>query len=92
MSETFVNQLKAIIAEELDVNLKAEDIDESASLFEEGLGLDSIAIVELISSIEQHFGFEFSDSELNPEFFSNLRVLANFIASKMESAKMKAAQ
>ncbi len=90
MSETLVNQLKAIMAEELDVNLKVEEIDENASLFEDGLSLDSIAIVELISLVEQHFGFEFSDSELSPESFSNLRVLANLISSKMESPKMEA--
>jgi acyl carrier protein len=80
-----VNKLKAIIAEELDVNLKPEEIDENASLFEDGLGFDSIATVELISLIEKHFGIEFSDSELGTESFSNLKVLADFIAQKMES-------
>ena len=83
MSETLVNRLKAIIAEELDVNLLAEEIDESASLFEDGLGLDSIAIVEFISLIEDQFGFMFSESELSPEFFSSLNVLANLISSKL---------
>jgi acyl carrier protein len=87
MSETLVNQLKKIIAEELDVNLKAEEIDESASLFEDGLGLDSIAVVEFISLIEEKFNFMFSDSELSPEFFSNLNVLANLIGSKLASVQ-----
>jgi acyl carrier protein len=82
MSETLVYQLKTIIAGELDVNLKVEDIDENASLFEDGLGLDSIAIVELITLVEQHFDFQFSDAELTPETFSNLNVLASFIINK----------
>ena len=87
MSETLVGQLKVIIAEELDVNLKAEEIDESASLFDEnGLGLDSIAIVEFISLIEEKFGIMFADSELSPEFFSNLNVLANLINTKLVAA------
>jgi acyl carrier protein len=85
MSEALVNELKTIMAEELDVNLKVEDIDENASLFEGGMGLDSIAIVELISLVEQHFGFQFSDAELTPESFSNLNVLAEFISSKINS-------
>lgn len=83
MSEKLVNQLKVIIADELDVNLKAEAIDENASLFEDGLGLDSIAIVELISLIEKKFGLQFADTELNPEAFSNLKVLASAIDSKL---------
>jgi acyl carrier protein len=83
MSETLMNQLKTIIAEKLDVNLKAEEIDETASLFEDGLGLDSIAIVEFIALIEKHFNIQFADVELNTESFSNLKVLADFVASKV---------
>ena len=89
MYGALVNQLKTIMAEELDVNLKVEEIDENASLFEGGLGLDSIAIVELISLVEQHFDFQFSDTELNPESFSNLNVLADFISVKQSSQTRK---
>lgn len=83
MSKTIVSQLKVIIAEELDVNLEQEEIDETVSLFEDGLGLDSIAVVELIALIEKHFKIEFADSDLNLESFSNLNVLADSIAQKM---------
>ena len=85
MSTTIVEQLKTIIAEELDVNLKAEEIDEHVPLFEGGLGFDSIATVELIALLERHFGIEFSDAELSPETFSNLTVLAEFIEQKIIS-------
>ena len=85
MSNTVINELKKIIAEELDVNLIVEEIDENTSLFEEGLGFDSIAIVELISFIEERFEIEFSDSELNPEHFTSLKILADFIISKKET-------
>jgi acyl carrier protein len=89
MSGALVNQLKTIMAKELDVNLKVEEIDENDSLFEGGLGLDSIAIVELISLVEQHFNFQFSDTELTPESFSNLNVLADFISVKLSSKTRK---
>ncbi|MEC4895505.1 MAG: acyl carrier protein [Oscillatoria sp. PMC 1051.18] len=82
-------QLKTIIAEELDVNLEADEIDENVPLFEDGLGFDSIATVELISLIEKYFDVEFIDSELDPESFSNLNVLADFILRKKESEKMQ---
>jgi acyl carrier protein len=35
--------------------------------------------------MENHFSISFSDSELNLASFSNLQVLAEFIAKKMES-------
>ncbi|NEQ11085.1 MAG: acyl carrier protein [Moorea sp. SIO4E2] len=89
MSETIVNQLKKIISEDLDVNLNVEDIDENLSLFEDGLGFDSIATVELISLIEKHFDVEFYESELDLETFKNIKVMAEFITSKKESLQME---
>jgi acyl carrier protein len=90
MSETVTKKLKTIVAEELDVNLKVEEIDENASLFEDGLGFDSIATVEFISLIEQNFGIEFCDGELNPELFSSLKVLADFITTKQPELSLEA--
>jgi len=83
MLTKIVDQLKTVISEELDVNLKKEEIDPALSLFEDGLGLDSIAVVELISLTEKHFNIEFSDADLNLESFSNLNTLADFIAEKI---------
>ncbi|MGA1284509.1 MAG: acyl carrier protein [Prochlorothrix sp.] len=82
MSATIIEKLKTIIVNELDTNLSVDEIDESTSLFEDGLGFDSIATVELISLVEKHFDIEFSDAELNPENFGNLKVLAGFIEGK----------
>ncbi|ELS05480.1 acyl carrier protein [Xenococcus sp. PCC 7305] len=84
-STELVAQLKTIIAEDLDVNLTVEEIDDNVSLFEEGLGFDSIAIVEFISAIEKHFDIEFDDSELDPENFKSLQVLADLIAGKVDA-------
>ena len=84
MAEVIVRQLKQIIAEELDVNLDLEEIDETAPLFEGGIGLDSVAIMDLILLIEGHFGFEFSESELDLEVFKNLRALTDFVSAKVD--------
>lgn len=84
-SNDLVSQLKTIIADELDVNLAVGEIDDNISLFEEGLGFDSIAIVEFISAIEKHFDIEFDDSELDPQYFQSLQVLADLIATKVDS-------
>lgn len=80
-----IEQLKTLIAEELDVNLKAEEIDENASLFEDGLGFDSIAVVEFIAAIEKHFGLQFVDSDLSLEAFSSLNAIAECIQSRQKA-------
>ncbi|OAD24138.1 acyl-carrier-like protein [Candidatus Thiomargarita nelsonii] len=85
MIENMINQLKHIIADEIDANIKLEEIDETASLFEDGIGLDSMAIMEFINLLEDRFGFEFSDSELNSELFRNIKTLADFISTKVDN-------
>lgn len=83
MIESIIQDLKQIMVEELDVNLKKEEIDENTALLDGDLGVDSIAIVELISSAEDKFNIEFSDSDLVPENFATLTILANLIEQKI---------
>ena len=92
MSDNLLNQLKTIVSQKLDVNLKVEEIDENASLFEDGLGIDSIAIVTLISLLEKQFDIQFAEDDLTPENFSNLNLLTNVISNKIQNqntAKVK---
>lgn len=77
-----VNQIKELIADELDANLTAEEIKESDSLFEDGLGLDSVAIVEFITILEDRFQVQFSDMDLTSEMFKNISTIADFVIQK----------
>lgn len=85
MAESIVKQLKEIIVNKLDVNLTYDDIDENVSLYEDGLGLDSIAIVDLIVLIEKDFAVSIEDDELNAGLFKNLNTLADFIQTKIKN-------
>ncbi len=80
--ETILEQLKTIIADQLDANIKRAEITPEVSLLEDGLGLDSIMIVELVSLIEENFGFQFEEDELDLNILTNLQTLATFVASK----------
>lgn len=62
-------------------NDKAKDLDPSASLIEKGL-LDSMAIVKLISFLEERFGVELSDDEFDPDNFETLTAIAELVAKK----------
>ncbi len=75
-------RMKPLIAG-LDIQLPAGQIDEANPLFEGGLGLDSVAVVELIGSIEREFGIEFPEQDLTPESFQNLGTLASVVASNV---------
>jgi acyl carrier protein len=77
-----VDQIKELIASELDANLEVAEIGEDASLFEDGLGLDSVAIVEFITILEDRFNVQFSDMDLTSEMFRNISTIADFVIQK----------
>jgi acyl carrier protein len=83
MSDQVLEQVKRIVIEDLDVNLKYEDLDETVPLFEEGLALDSVILVELISFIEKRFHIELGDDALNTDTFRNLQSIARVIREQL---------
>lgn len=86
MIEQTMSRVQTIIADQLDVNISHAEIDPDINLFEEGLGLDSIAIVELITLVEENFNFKFDEDGLDMEAFQNVRTLATHIQNQVGSA------
>jgi acyl carrier protein len=75
-------EVARLIVSALNLELAPEDIDADAPLFGEGLGLDSIDILEVALVISKHFGFQLrSDDEDNLRIFSSLRQLSAHIAA-----------
>lgn len=68
--------LAELIVTTLNLETSAADIDANAPLFGEGLGLDSIDVLEVALAISQTYGFKLrSDDENNDRIFSSLRNL-----------------
>ena len=79
--EELILQLKKEIIEVLNLEeVKPEDIDNDASLFGEGLGLDSIDALELIVLIEKNYGIKLKDPAQRKEIFKSISVMADYIA------------
>lgn len=79
---SIIIKIKKLISEELDTYIKETEIKNDMPLFEEGLGLDSVNLIELIALVEKHFNIKFADNELSVEYFSTVEVLADTIISK----------
>ncbi len=83
MQDQVLERVKRLVLEDLDVNLRYEDLDETVPLFEEGLALDSVLLVEMISFIEKRFNIELRDEALNRETFKNLASVAQVIRAQL---------
>jgi len=84
-----VMQIKQIIANDLDVNIKESDINDDSPLFDGGIGLDSIAMINFIVLIEKKFDINFDDSEMSSNLFLNVDTLADFIVFKVNGGLTK---
>jgi acyl carrier protein len=67
-----------IITLKLD-DLSADDIDDAAPLFGEGLGLDSIDALELTVALEKRFKLSIPDQEVGKRAFSSVNALTAFV-------------
>jgi acyl carrier protein len=78
--DALIDQLKGEIIEQLNLeDLKKEDIDADATLFGEGLGLDSIDALELIVLLEKNHGIKVANPADGKKIFQSIRTMAEFI-------------
>jgi acyl carrier protein len=78
-----IDELKALLIFELNLeDITPNDIDASAPLFRDGLGLDSIDALELAVVLDKKYGIKIKSSdERNKKIFSSLNALADFVTN-----------
>lgn len=81
--ETLLPDVAELIVSALNLDMAASEIEPDAPLFGDGLGLDSIDVLEIALVISKRYGFQLkSDNEDNLRIFSSLRTLTTYIASQ----------
>lgn len=74
-------ELAELFVQALNLETPAAEIDPKAPLYGEGLGLDSIDILEVALEVSQRYGFQLrSDDENNQKIFASLSSLAAHVA------------
>ncbi len=77
-------ELADLLVEVLHLEVAASDIDPATPLYgDQGLGLDSIDILEIAVAVSKKYGFKLrSDDPDNDRIFGSLRALASHIAER----------
>ena len=74
------SELAKLIVGALNLEIAAAEIDPEAALYREGLGLDSIDILEIALAVSKKYGFQLrSDDSDNIRIFSSLRTLSEHV-------------
>ena len=76
-------ELATLIVQALNLEMDPRDISPDAPLYGEGLGLDSIDILEVALVVSKKYGIQLrANSEENTEIFRSLRHFAKYVATQ----------
>ena len=76
-------EIAGLIVSALNLDIAETDIDPKAPLYKEGLGLDSIDILEVALVISKRYGFKLKDDDKdNVRIFGSLENLAAHVAER----------
>ena len=75
-------EIAVLLVQALNLEILPQDIDPEAPLYGEGLGLDSIDILEVALIVSKQYGIQLrADASENQQTFRSLKHLAEFIAA-----------
>jgi acyl carrier protein len=80
--EDLIKDLKRRIVENLQLDRNPDEIDSDAPLFDEGLGLDSLDVLELVVMLDRDYGVEIVNMEEGKKAFASVRSIAQYINEK----------
>ncbi|HKT16973.1 MAG TPA: phosphopantetheine-binding protein [Stellaceae bacterium] len=76
--------IKSILSETLQLGDRAAQFSSATKLFGSIAEFDSMAVVAVISALEEKFGIMISDEEITAETFDSVGSLSKFIERKLE--------
>lgn len=76
-------EVAELVVSALNLEIAAVDVPADEPLYGDGLGLDSIDILEIALVVSKHYGLQLrADQEDNHAIFHSLRSLSNHIAAQ----------
>jgi acyl carrier protein len=78
-----VEEVKNVLSDVLSLGERKNSLREDSSLLGSIPELDSMAVVNVITALEEHFGITVDDDEISARTFETLGSLARFVEQKL---------
>lgn len=78
------HRVKQVIIRTLSLEVDADEIDDEDELFGGGLGINSMATIEIIVGLEEEFGIEVPDEDLRVELFDSVQTMADYVRTILQ--------
>lgn len=76
-------QVRNILAQSLQLGARADRLNADSPLLGAIPELDSMAVVMILTAMEEHFGFSVDDDEISADTFETLGTLTAFVEQKL---------
>lgn len=77
--------LKVLLSRSLQLGPRADALTAASPLLGALPELDSMAVVAILTALEDHFGFAIADDEISAETFATLGSLSEFVTRKLDN-------
>ncbi len=77
--------IKTMLADVLSLGARKSQLNESTRLLGSIPELDSMAVINVITAMEDRFGISVSDDEISADTFATLGSLVGFVQEKLNS-------
>jgi acyl carrier protein len=82
----FEQNIARLIKKTIHLEIESDTIDPEAPLYSEGLGLDSIDILEISVALTKEYKVTInSEEEITSDIFMSLRTLSRYVQNSMSS-------
>lgn len=78
-----VHEISTLVRDVLVLGAAADDFDENTGLLGSIPEFDSMAVVSIITALEDEYGFVIEDDEISADVFATVGTLAQFVDCKL---------
>jgi acyl carrier protein len=72
-------RVTALLRRQLPGSVDGRPLDDGTGLLGQGIGLDSVEVLELVGAIEEDFGLTIDDEALDAEHFATIGSMVTFV-------------
>jgi acyl carrier protein len=80
-----IDDVRMLVGTTLQLGARAQALEASTPLLGAFPELDSMAVVNVITALEEHFGFTVDDDEIGSATFATLGSLSAFVEQKLDT-------
>lgn len=78
-----LSEVRVLLGRALQLGTRADTLSADSPLLGALPELDSMAVVSILTALEEHYGFTIDDDEIGADTFATLGSLAEFVAGKL---------